>query len=89
MWIIDAPFPPLLLAKDLSSEEDGAGKSGAWEVGRLAEELLRTPGIVEIGLFHGFNGDQAVALGKESQAQKPIAAYFGNAEGTVDVQRAL
>ncbi|KFH44572.1 Ribose-5-phosphate isomerase-like protein [Hapsidospora chrysogenum ATCC 11550] len=88
MWIIDAPFPPLLLPKDLAGEAEGAGKDGVWEINRLARELLSIPGIVEIGLFHGFNGAEAVSLGKEGQAQKPVAAYFGTAEGTVDVQRA-
>lgn len=88
MWIIDAPFSPLLLPKDLSTETDGSGKGGAWEVSKLSKELLSIPGIVEIGLFHGFNGAEVVGLGKEGQAQKPVAAYFGTAEGTVDVQRA-
>ncbi|CAH0054178.1 unnamed protein product, partial [Clonostachys solani] len=89
MWIIDAPFPPLLLPKDLGPSEDGAGRNGGkWEVGRLAQELLRVPGIVEIGLFHGFNGTQAVSLGLVGQAQKPVAAYFGTADGSVDVQLA-
>lgn len=87
MWIIDAPFPPLLLPKDLTAGVDGAGKnSGAWEVSKLADELLSLPGVVEIGLFYGFNGNEAVALGKVSRAQKPVAAYFGLADGTVHVQ---
>ncbi|EWZ38220.1 ribose 5-phosphate isomerase A [Fusarium oxysporum f. sp. raphani 54005] len=88
MWLIDAPFSPLLLPKDIRSEGDGRGKDGAWEVNALAEELVRTPGIVEIGLFHGFNGSEAVKLGKQLQAQKPIAAYFGLANGEVQVQNA-
>ncbi|RGP78187.1 ribose 5-phosphate isomerase a [Fusarium longipes] len=88
MWLIDAPFSPLLLSKDINSETEGRGKDGAWEVNALAEELVRTPGIVEIGLFHGFNGNEAVKLGKTSQAQKPIAAYFGLANGEVQVQNA-
>ncbi|KAL6816980.1 ribose 5-phosphate isomerase A domain-containing protein [Trichoderma camerunense] len=88
MWIIDAPFPPLLLPKDLTAEVDGNGKNGAWEIGKLAEELVKLPGIVEIGLFHGFNGVQAVGLGKQFQAQKPVAAYFGTPSGDVQVQNA-
>ncbi|KAL7958269.1 ribose 5-phosphate isomerase A domain-containing protein [Trichoderma compactum] len=88
MWIIDAPFPPLLLPKDLTAEVDGQGKNGAWEIGKLAEELVKLPGVVEIGLFHGFNGVQAVGLGKEFQAQKPVAAYFGTPSGEVQVQNA-
>ncbi|KAM0251952.1 hypothetical protein ACHAQJ_007926 [Trichoderma viride] len=89
MWIVDAPFPPLLLAKDLTAEVDGTGKNGVWEVGKLADELVRLPGIVEIGLFTGFNGVEAVSLGKQFQAQKPIAAYFGTPTGEVQVQNAI
>lgn len=88
MWIIDAPFSPLQLPKDLSGAVDGKGKNGAWEVQTLADELLKVPGIVEIGLFYGFNGAQAAGLGKELQAQKPVAAYFGMPDGTVQVQNA-
>lgn len=89
MWIIDAPFSPLLLPGDLTEVLDGTGRNHTgWEVSKLAQELLSLPGVVEIGLFYGFNGDQAVALGKESRAQKPVAAYFGAADGSVDVQTA-
>lgn len=84
MWIIDAPFSPLLLPMD----GEGTGKGGAWEVKTLADELLRLPGVVEVGLFHGFNGDQAVGLGKNGQAQKPVAAYFGMEDGSVKMQSA-
>lgn len=89
MWIIDAPFPSLLLPKDLTAEVDGTGNGGVWEVSKLAQELLSLPGVVEIGLFYGFNGDEAVALQKESRAQKPVAAYFGLADGSVEVQNAV
>lgn len=88
MWLIDAPFAPLLLPKDLTAEVEGRGKDGAWEIKTLAEELLKLPGIVEHGLFYGFNGEEAVKLGKQLQAQKPIAAYFGLANGEVQVQKA-
>lgn len=84
MWIIDAPFPPLLLPKD----GKGDPAAGLWEVGTLAQELLAIPGIVEVGLFHGVNGNQAAGTTLEGKAQKPVAAYFGTAEGTVDVQTA-
>ncbi|KAG5999258.1 hypothetical protein E4U43_002180 [Claviceps pusilla] len=88
MWIIDAPFSPLLLPKDVASAQDGSGRQGSWEVQTLADELLRIPGIVEIGLFYGFNGIQATAMGRELQAQKPVAAYFGMPDGQVQVQNA-
>ncbi|KAK7417087.1 ribose-5-phosphate isomerase rki1 [Neonectria punicea] len=89
MWIIDAPFLPLLLPKDITIEAEGRGKDGVWQVKTLADELLKLPGIVEIGLFHGFNGDEAIKLGKQLQAQKPVAAYFGLASGEVQVQNAV
>ncbi|KAH7163570.1 ribose 5-phosphate isomerase A-domain-containing protein [Dactylonectria estremocensis] len=89
MWIIDAPFAPLLLSKDVTTEVEGRGQGGVWEVKTLADELLKLPGIVEIGLFHGFNGDEAITLGKQLQAQKPVAAYFGLANGEVQVQNAV
>jgi ribose 5-phosphate isomerase A len=90
MWIIDVPVPSLLLSKDLSTGKgDGSGRVGdTWEVEALAKELLSLPGVAEIGLFTGFNGDQARGLGKEMQAQKPIAAFFGMQDGTVQVRRA-
>ena len=86
MWIIDAPFAPLLLDEDLTTEVDGFGRAGTWEVSRLASELSKLPGVVETGLFHGFNGNDAVALGRSMQAQKPVAAYFGMADGRVHLQ---
>lgn len=84
MWIIDAPFPPLLLSKD----GKGDPAAGQWEINALAQELLAIPGVVEIGLFHGVNGNQAAGTTLEGKAQKPVAAYFGTAEGTVDIQQA-
>ncbi|EFQ30671.1 ribose 5-phosphate isomerase A [Colletotrichum graminicola] len=88
MWLIDAPFPQLLLPQDLtdaSSQQLGRNSAGAWEVSALAKELLMIPGIVEIGIFHGINGLQAAQAGKEGLAQKPVAAYFGMEDGSVKV----
>ncbi|KAJ2973492.1 hypothetical protein NQ176_g6579 [Zarea fungicola] len=88
MWIIDAPFPSLLLPKDLVDGQDGSGKDGVWEINKLADALIKLPGIVEIGLFYGFNGNEAVKNAKILPAQKPIAAYFGLPTGEVHVQNA-
>lgn len=88
MWIIDAPFPPLLLSKDEASGQDGSGKNGVWEINRLADALIKLPGIVEIGLFYGFNGDEATKTAQVLPAQKPVAAYFGLPTGEVQVQKA-
>jgi ribose 5-phosphate isomerase A len=81
MWIIDAPFPPLLLPSDV---EEGAPRAdGVWTVDELADRLIKIPGVAEIGLFYGKNGLQVA-----SGAQKPVAAYFGMADGTVTVKTA-
>lgn len=76
MWIIDAPFAPLRLAKDGAGA--GGGVNGVWTVDELADRLIKIPGVAEIGLFYGKNG-----LEVASGAQKPVAAYFGMADGTV------
>ena len=82
MWIIDAPFAPLLLARDLESgNQTGSGAGGVWTVDALADRLIKVPGVAETGLFYGKNG-----LEVASGAQKPVAAYFGMADGTVQVK---
>ncbi|CAK7225183.1 ribose-5-phosphate isomerase rki1 [Sporothrix bragantina] len=85
MWLIDAPFQPLQLSR--GANKGGAdGEGGAWTVDGLADRLIKIPGIVETGLFSGFNGFEAKeGLGG---AQKPIAAYFGMADGSVQVRKA-
>lgn len=85
MWIIDAPFPPLLAPNDL---KDASAATSGWEVSQLAEEIIKLPGVVETGLFYGFNGDEAEALQKDVPAQKPVAAFFGMEDGSVQVVRA-
>ena len=78
MTIVDAPFAPLALAAQ--AEE---GKDGVWSVDALADRLIKITGVVETGLFVGKNGFEV-----ESGAQKPVAAYFGMADGTVEIQKA-
>ncbi|KOS20665.1 Ribose-5-phosphate isomerase [Escovopsis weberi] len=96
MWIIDAPFTPLRLARDFEAgnpqqqqQQDGGlgeGRDGVWEVEKLGDELIRMPGVVEHGLFYGVNGLHPASLGR---AQKPVVAYFGTPSGEVDFQAAL
>lgn len=78
MWIVDAPFKPLL-AETQEGKTDG--EDGVWTVDGLADRLVKIPGVAEIGLFYGKSG-----LEVESGAQKPVAAYFGMADGSVKVQ---
>ncbi|KAJ2895828.1 ribose 5-phosphate isomerase a [Zalerion maritima] len=86
MWLIDAPFAPLLIPRDLSEESQGKGTDGSWEVTALAEKLKSLLGVVEVGLFYGMNGIQAQNAGLDRQGQKPVAAYFGMEDGRVRVQ---
>ncbi|KAI9053024.1 hypothetical protein LZ554_003294 [Drepanopeziza brunnea f. sp. 'monogermtubi'] len=86
MWIIDAPFPKLLLPSDLTGQDKGDGANGTWEVHNLALRLKRIVGVLEVGLFHGRNGIQVASAGEEGGGQKPVAAYFGMEDGTVSIR---
>lgn len=88
MWIMDAPFPPLLLPSDLNENEKGDGENGRWEVHALGRRLKRIVGVLEVGLFHGRNGIQVASQGEEGGGQKPIAAYFGMEDGSVEIRQA-
>lgn len=86
MWIMDAPFPPLLLATDLKHGDRGDGEHGTWEVHHLGRRLKRIVGVLEVGLFHGRNGIQVANAGEEGGGQRPVAAYFGMENGEVEVR---
>ncbi|CAG8950766.1 hypothetical protein HYFRA_00002979 [Hymenoscyphus fraxineus] len=88
MWIMDAPFPRLKLAKDLPEGDIGDGTHGNWEVHQLGRRLKRIVGVLECGLFHGRNGAQVESAGEEGGGQKPVAAYFGMENGEVEVRTA-
>ncbi|KAK4655428.1 ribose-5-phosphate isomerase rki1 [Podospora pseudocomata] len=75
MWIVDAPFRPLRVEGTSDKEK------GEWQVDELADALIKIPGVAEIGLFYGKNGNQA----GEGGAQKPVEAYFGMEDGSVKV----
>lgn len=76
--IVDAAFKPLLTQLPEGKKD---GEEGVWTVDGLARRLIEIPGVAEHGLFYGKSG-----LEVESGAQKPVAAYFGMADGTVKVQ---
>lgn len=92
-FIVDAPFPALLLSSDIEQapkqgikELKGRGEDGQWEVQALAKEIKAIEGVLSVGLFVGENGVQAKARGKIAGGQKPIAAYFGMEDGSVAVR---
>ncbi|PGH08098.1 ribose 5-phosphate isomerase A [Helicocarpus griseus UAMH5409] len=86
-FLIDAPFPKLLLPEDVAKGQDGSGKNGVWEVSALAEKINLIQGVLEVGLFCGPTGPQAQAAGAVG-GQKPVAAYFGMPDGSVSVRLA-
>ncbi len=96
-YIVDAPFPTLLLPTDLQQhpskhepEESAGGKNsdGVWEVANLAREIKLIEGVLSVGLFVGENGAQAVKRGAGRGGQKPVAAYFGMEDGSVVIREA-
>ncbi|KAF2772707.1 ribose 5-phosphate isomerase A [Teratosphaeria nubilosa] len=87
-YIIDAPFKQLLTEADLKAGKDGSGKNGVWDVKTLAKAIKEINGVLEVGLFYGFNGIEAQALGLQG-GQKPVAVYFGLENGEVDKRVAL
>ncbi|CRG83897.1 ribose 5-phosphate isomerase A [Talaromyces islandicus] len=86
-FIVDAPFPPLLITADTQAGKDGSGKNGVWEVATLAQKIKAIPGVLEVGIFYGLTGPQAQAAGAVG-GQKPVAAYFGMPDGSVTVRKA-
>ena len=98
-FIIDAPFAPLLTAKDVKSGKGkGDGSDGTWEVNRLSEAIKNLTGVLEVGIFSGLNGIEAEAFRANKKAdeprpvipggQKPVAVYFGMEDGSVEVRKA-
>lgn len=96
-YIIDAPFPPLLLSRDIEKSQslhpvhkgvEGKGEEGRWDVETLAREIKLIEGVLSVGLFVGVNGLQAAQAGAPKGGQKPVAAYFGMEDGSVVVRNA-
>lgn len=86
-FIVDAPFPKLLLPSDVQGGQDGSGKNGVWEVEALGKAINLIEGVLEVGIFSGPNGPQAQAAG-DVGGQKPVAAYFGMEDGSVSARTA-
>lgn len=86
-FIIDAPFPTLLTKTDVAAGKDGSGKGGVWEVNELAHAIKQIAGVLEVGIFSGHTGTQASARGSLG-GQRPVAAYFGMADGSVSSRKA-
>lgn len=83
-YLIDAPFPPLLTASEVTESERGDGTNGKWEVLKLANAIRKITGVLEVGLFCGYDGIEAESIdGAKGLGQKPVAIYFGMEDGSV------
>ncbi|KAF2682074.1 ribose-5-phosphate isomerase [Lentithecium fluviatile CBS 122367] len=94
-FIIDAPFDKLLIAEDVEAGKGkGDGSDGTWEVNKLSAAIKGLTGVLEVGIFSGLNGPDAEALRSTdgvktvTSGQKPVAVYFGMADGSVEVRTA-
>lgn len=67
---------------------EGKGEAGKWDVETLAREIKLLEGVLSVGLFVGQNGFQAQKAGLQKGGQKPVAAYFGMEDGSVQVRNA-
>ncbi|KAF2265800.1 ribose 5-phosphate isomerase [Lojkania enalia] len=93
-FIIDAPFPSLLIAADVAAGKGkGDGSDGTWEVNRLATAIKELTGVLEVGIFSGLNGIEAEAIRQKeggktvvTGGQVPVAVYFGMQDGSVEVR---
>lgn len=97
-FIVDAPFKTLLIPSDVAAGKGkGDGSDGTWEVNKLSNAIKHLTGVLEVGIFSGLDGVQAEAM-RATEAnhdvdvitagQKPIAVYFGMADGSVEVRKA-
>jgi ribose 5-phosphate isomerase A len=88
-FIIDAPFPSkLLTSKEAAGVEgEGDGTNGQWEVVKLSKAIKSITGVLEVGLFCGYNGVEAAEAGLHKGGQKPIAVYFGMSDGSVKMRK--
>jgi len=87
-YIIDAPFPhPLLISDDITPAKLGNGENGYWEVEQLARAIKDINGVLAVGLFCGPTGPEA-KVAEVVGGQRPVACYFGMADGSVSLRRA-
>jgi ribose 5-phosphate isomerase A len=95
-FIIDAPFPTLLTAADVKAGKGrGDGTDSTWEVNAISKAIKGLTGVLEVGIFAGLNGveahemrEQNKSVGAVAGGQKPVAVYFGMADGSVKVRTA-
>ncbi|KAI1848155.1 hypothetical protein JX266_005868 [Neoarthrinium moseri] len=85
--VIDAPFPTLLLNSEAHLMDPSRG---IWTPDALLNRIKQISGVIEVGIFTGYDGPEARAAGANAAraAQKPIVVYFGMADGSVETKYA-
>lgn len=101
--LLMAPFPPLATNEDPQPKETDQAKTKdgqtgrVWNAEKLSTAIKMIPGVLDVGLFVGFNGLEALKRsgGKRLQdpivgqaGQKPVAMYFGMQDGSVKERKA-
>ena len=70
-----------------SNHNRSSSSSTGWEVTSLATAIKSIEGVLEVGIFSGRTGPEAIESGTIG-GQRPVACYFGMADGTVTVRKA-
>lgn len=82
-YLIDAPFPTLLLNSQADSIDPA---KGVWTPDALAAKIRGILGVLEVGIFSGLTGPQAAAAGPDVQGVRPVKVYFGKSDGGFETQ---
>lgn len=83
-YIIDAPFPaPLQITGDKGA---GDGSDAPWNVVELSHQIRSITGVLEVGLFCGYDGIEAAERHLKVGGQRPVVVYFGMEDGSVQVR---
>jgi ribose 5-phosphate isomerase A len=77
-YIIDAPFPTLLLNSEAERMDPA---KGLWTPNALAAKIRGILGVLEVGIFSGLTGPMATAAGSNVEGIRPVKIYFGKADG--------
>ncbi|KAI5861619.1 ribose 5-phosphate isomerase A [Durotheca rogersii] len=80
-YIVDAPFPALLLNAEADQLDPARGR---WTPDALLARIRQVFGVLEVGIFAGLDGPTAAAQGPDAEGVRPVKAYFGRPDGEVE-----
>ncbi|KAI0548323.1 ribose 5-phosphate isomerase A [Xylaria curta] len=82
-YLIDAPFPTLLLNSQAELIDPA---KGLWTPDALAAKIRGILGVLEVGIFSGLTGPQATAAGPDVEGVRPVKIYYGKTDGGFETQ---